>query len=99
MPLKHTQLRSAARAIECKRDQPGQNADHFAHWRGAYHLYYLSCTLCSDAIVAAVPHRSYLAMPSHELLFLLNRDGVLVDVKSALDRNDVSGAEFRRGRL
>src|SRR5580698_2702115 len=40
----------------------------------------------ADAVVAAVPHGSYLAMPLRELLSRLKRNGVFIDVKSAFDR-------------
>jgi UDP-N-acetyl-D-glucosamine/UDP-N-acetyl-D-galactosamine dehydrogenase len=53
----------------------------------------------TDAVVAAVPHRSYLAMPLTELLRRLKRNGVFIDVKSAFDRTAVSEAGFRMWRL
>jgi UDP-N-acetyl-D-galactosamine dehydrogenase len=53
----------------------------------------------ADAVVAAVPHRSYLAMPLRELLSRLKRNGVFIDVKSAFDRAAVNEAGFRMWRL
>ena len=53
----------------------------------------------ADAIVAAVPHRSYLVMPLREILSRLKRNGVFIDVKSAFDRIAVSQAGFRMWRL
>jgi UDP-N-acetyl-D-galactosamine dehydrogenase len=38
-----------------------------------------------DALVLAVPHRSLLAMPRHELLSPIKLGGILIDVKSAID--------------
>jgi UDP-N-acetyl-D-galactosamine dehydrogenase len=51
------------------------------------------------AVVAAVPHRSYLGMPLRELLSRLKRGGVFIDVKSAFDRIAVGEAGFRMWRL
>src|SRR6202044_1449657 len=53
----------------------------------------------ADAVVAAVPHRSYLAMPLRELLSRLKRNGVFIDVKSAFDRAAINEAGFRMWRL
>jgi UDP-N-acetyl-D-galactosamine dehydrogenase len=53
----------------------------------------------ADAVVAAVPHRSYLTMPLRELLSRLKRNGVFIDVKSAFDRTAISEAGFRMWRL
>jgi UDP-N-acetyl-D-galactosamine dehydrogenase len=53
----------------------------------------------ADAIVAAVPHRSYLTMPLRELSSRLKRNGVFIDVKSAFDRTAVGKAGFRMWRL
>jgi len=52
-----------------------------------------------DAIVAAVSHREYLAMPLGELLGKLRPGGVFVDVKSAYDRAAISTAGYRMWRL
>lgn len=38
-----------------------------------------------DAMILAVPHKAYLEMPSQKLLGSLHHNGVLIDVKSALD--------------
>jgi UDP-N-acetyl-D-galactosamine dehydrogenase len=53
----------------------------------------------ADAIVAAVPHKSYLTMPLSELLSRLKKGGVFIDVKSAFDRTAVNQAGFRMWRL
>jgi UDP-N-acetyl-D-galactosamine dehydrogenase len=53
----------------------------------------------ADAVVAAVPHRSYLAMPLRELLSRLKGNGVFIDVKSAFDRAAINEAGFRMWRL
>jgi len=53
----------------------------------------------ADAVVAAVPHRSYLTMPLRELLSRLKRGGVFIDVKSAFDRIAITEAGFRMWRL
>jgi UDP-N-acetyl-D-glucosamine/UDP-N-acetyl-D-galactosamine dehydrogenase len=53
----------------------------------------------ADAVVAAVPHRTYLAMPLRELLSRLKNKGVFIDVKSAFDRAAISEAGFRMWRL
>jgi UDP-N-acetyl-D-glucosamine/UDP-N-acetyl-D-galactosamine dehydrogenase len=53
----------------------------------------------ADAVVAAVPHRSYVTMPVHEILSRLKRNGVFIDVKSAFDRNAIGEAGFRTWRL
>jgi UDP-N-acetyl-D-glucosamine/UDP-N-acetyl-D-galactosamine dehydrogenase len=53
----------------------------------------------ADAVVAAVPHRSYLTMPLREFLSRLKKGGVFIDVKSAFDRTAISEAGFRMWRL
>jgi UDP-N-acetyl-D-glucosamine/UDP-N-acetyl-D-galactosamine dehydrogenase len=53
----------------------------------------------ADAVVAAVPHRSYLTMPLRALLSPLKKNGVFIDVKSAFDRTAISEAGFRMWRL
>jgi UDP-N-acetyl-D-glucosamine/UDP-N-acetyl-D-galactosamine dehydrogenase len=53
----------------------------------------------TDAVVAAVPHRSYLTMPLTELLSRMKKNGVFIDVKSAFDRTAISNAGFRMWRL
>jgi UDP-N-acetyl-D-galactosamine dehydrogenase len=52
-----------------------------------------------DAIVAAVSHRDYLAMPLGDILRRLKRGGVFVDVKSAYDRAAICTAGYRLWRL
>jgi UDP-N-acetyl-D-galactosamine dehydrogenase len=79
--------------------------DPIADSRDAVHEYDVALTpweqlpVEADAIVAAVPHRSYLAMPLRELLSRLKRGGVFIDVKSAFDRIAISEAGFRMWRL
>jgi len=46
----------------------------------------------ADAIVAAVAHREYLAMPLKDILGMLKAGGLFVDVKSAYDQAAVRGA-------
>jgi UDP-N-acetyl-D-galactosamine dehydrogenase len=53
----------------------------------------------ADAIVAAVPHRSYLSMPLREILSRLRKNGVFIDVKSVFDRSAIIEAGFRTWRL
>jgi UDP-N-acetyl-D-galactosamine dehydrogenase len=53
----------------------------------------------ADAVVVAVPHRSYLTMPLRELLSRLKEKGVFIDVKSAFDRTAIREAGFRMWRL
>ncbi len=53
----------------------------------------------ADAIVAAVSHREYMAMPMSELLARLRAGGVFIDVKSAYDRTAICDAGFRLWRL
>ena len=53
----------------------------------------------AEAIVAAVSHREYLAMPNAELLAKLAPGGVFVDVKSAYDAVAIEAAGYRLWRL
>ena len=53
----------------------------------------------ADALVAAVAHRQYLEMPFLELSACLKRGGVIIDVKSCLDRSAIAAAGFRHWRL
>ena len=53
----------------------------------------------ADAIVAAVSHKEYLAMPQTDLLAKLKPGGVFVDVKSVYDPNAIESAGFRLWRL
>jgi UDP-N-acetyl-D-glucosamine/UDP-N-acetyl-D-galactosamine dehydrogenase len=53
----------------------------------------------ADAVVAAVPHKSYLNMPFGEILSRLKKRGVFIDVKSAFDRDAIIEAGFRTWRL
>jgi len=53
----------------------------------------------ADALVLAVAHWQYLEMPIEELLAPLREGGVVIDVKSALDRARVSGLGYALWRL
>ena len=53
----------------------------------------------ADAIVAAVSHREYLALPLADILGKLKPGGVFADVKSAYDPAAISGGGFRLWRL
>jgi UDP-N-acetyl-D-galactosamine dehydrogenase len=53
----------------------------------------------ADAIVAAVSHKEYLAMPLTDLLGKLNKGGVFTDVKSAYDPAAVRSAGYKVWRL
>ena len=43
-----------------------------------------------DALILAVPHRQYLEKPA-KLMAMLRDDGILVDIKSAIDPKAVPG--------
>jgi UDP-N-acetyl-D-galactosamine dehydrogenase len=79
--------------------------DPIADSRDAVHEYDVALTpweelpVEADAVVAAVPHRSYLTMPLRELLSRLKKGGVFIDVKSAFDRDAIRDAGFRMWRL
>jgi UDP-N-acetyl-D-galactosamine dehydrogenase len=79
--------------------------DPIANSADAAHHYGLALTpweklpAAADAVVAAVPHRSYLTMPLRELLSRLRKNGVFIDVKSAFDRSAIIEAGFRTWRL
>ena len=53
----------------------------------------------ADAIVAAVSHREYLAMPQADLLAKLKPGGLFVDVKSAYDSAAIKAAGYSLWRL
>ena len=53
----------------------------------------------ADAIVAAVSHKEYLAMPRVNLLAKLKPGGVFVDVKSAYDAETIGAAGYKLWRL
>jgi UDP-N-acetyl-D-galactosamine dehydrogenase len=79
--------------------------DPIADFGEAEHHYGVSLTrweelpIEADAVVAAVPHRTYLAMPLCELLSRLKRNGVFIDIKSAFDPTAVGDAGFHLWRL
>jgi UDP-N-acetyl-D-galactosamine dehydrogenase len=74
--------------------------DPIAESPEALHEY--GITLCSwndlpngaDAVVAAVAHRQYLAMPLPDIIGRLKPGGVFVDVKSAYDAAAIRGAGY-----
>ena len=53
----------------------------------------------ADAVVLAVAHRYYLEMPLSQLLGKLKPRGVVIDVKSVLDRDAVAALGFSLWRL
>jgi UDP-N-acetyl-D-galactosamine dehydrogenase len=53
----------------------------------------------ADALVAAVSHREYLAMPQTALLAKLRPGGLFVDVKSAYDPAAIKAAGYSLWRL
>jgi UDP-N-acetyl-D-galactosamine dehydrogenase len=79
--------------------------DPLADSQDAAHEYGVTLTPWQDlpaeaaAIVACVPHRSYLGMPLRELLSPLKEKGVFIDVKSVFDRTAIREAGFRMWRL
>ena len=79
--------------------------DPIAESREAEHEYGISLTpweqlpVNADAIVAAVSHKEYLAMPLVELTSRLRKGGVFTDVKSAYDQAAIKAAGFNIWRL
>ena len=53
----------------------------------------------ADAIVAAVSHRDYLAMPLDDILKNLKPDGVFIDVKAAYKANEIKSRGISVWRL
>jgi UDP-N-acetyl-D-galactosamine dehydrogenase len=53
----------------------------------------------ADAIVAAVSHKEYMAMPLTDLTSRLRKGGVFTDVKSAYDQAAIKAAGFNLWRL
>jgi len=53
----------------------------------------------ADALVVAVAHREYLAMPQDRLTAKLRAGGCVIDVKAALDRGSLEAAGFHVWRL
>ena len=53
----------------------------------------------ADALVPAVAHREFVEMPIERLLSKVKPGGVVIDVKSVLDRGAVVGAGRRVWRL
>lgn len=53
----------------------------------------------ADAIVAAVSHKEYLAMPLADILGRLKKGGVFADVKSAYDQAAIRAAGYKLWRL
>jgi UDP-N-acetyl-D-galactosamine dehydrogenase len=79
--------------------------DPIAEAPEAVHEYGISLTAWADlpddadAIVAAVSHKEYLAMPLTELTGKLKPQGVFVDVKSAYDAKAIAQAGYTMWRL
>ncbi len=53
----------------------------------------------SEAIIAAVPHRDFMAVPLEYILSMLKPNGVFVDVKSAFDAQSIRSREIALWRL
>ncbi len=53
----------------------------------------------ADALVLAVPHEEYLSLDLSELFALLAPQGIVIDVKSRLDRKSLEAAEVPYWRL
>ena len=53
----------------------------------------------ADALVLAVSHKEYLAMPIDNLLSKAVPKGCVIDVKSALDRSAIAAKGFTLWRL
>jgi UDP-N-acetyl-D-galactosamine dehydrogenase len=53
----------------------------------------------ADAIVAAVSHKEYLAMPLADILGKLNKGGVFSDVKSAYEPDTIRVAGYKVWRV
>ena len=53
----------------------------------------------ADALVLAVPHEEYLSLGVSALKDLLGQEGIVIDVKSCLDRNDLDAAGIPYWRL
>ena len=53
----------------------------------------------ADAIVLAVAHREYLAMPIEKLTVSLQSGGCVIDVKSVLPRGEIVSLGFAVWRL
>jgi UDP-N-acetyl-D-galactosamine dehydrogenase len=79
--------------------------DPIAEAPEAVHEYGISLTAWvdlpddADAIVAAVSHKEYLAMPLAELTGKLKPQGVFVDVKSAYDARAIAQSGYTMWRL
>ncbi len=78
--------------------------DPLASAREARHEYGLE--LCGwdeltglDAVVLAVPHRKYRELPLAGIQALMSANGVVIDVKSVLDKGDVEAAGLSVWRL
>jgi UDP-N-acetyl-D-glucosamine/UDP-N-acetyl-D-galactosamine dehydrogenase len=52
-----------------------------------------------QAVILAVPHAQYLALEIRDLGALLGEDGILIDIKSVLDRDKLAGAAQSVWRL
>jgi UDP-N-acetyl-D-galactosamine dehydrogenase len=74
--------------IEPVTHDPRADADHAEHEFG-FRPGSLGSFENLDGLIFAVAHREYLAMGAAALLAMLRPGGVLVDVRSALDRNEI----------
>ncbi len=79
--------------------------DPVAQCEEAHHEYGIALTEWgalpdnAEAVVLAVGHDEYLAQPIEELLSGLKPGGIIVDVKSVLDRDAVTSAGYKLWRL
>ena len=78
---------------------PVAASDEAAHEYGVTLASWEQLPANADAIVAAVSHREFLAMPLKNLLDKLRAGGVFIDVKSAYDRAAICAAGYRLWRL
>ncbi|AGS20622.1 nucleotide sugar dehydrogenase [Rhizobium etli] len=53
----------------------------------------------AEAIIAAVPHQDFMALPLEDILSMLKPDGVFVDVKSAFDAQSIRARQIAVWRL
>jgi UDP-N-acetyl-D-galactosamine dehydrogenase len=78
---------------------PIADSDEAEHEYGVTLTPWEQIPTAADAIVAAVSHREFLAMPLEQLLGKLRASGVFIDVKAAYDRAAIRTAGFRLWRL
>jgi len=78
---------------------PLAKCDEAEHEYGIKLTEWSALTDDADAVVLAVGHDEYLSKSTEELLVKLKPAGVVVDVKSALDRKEVAESGYRLWRL